>query len=62
MNLQSILDPIAKFMVWTFENIFEPLGNKPNVLFILVGIGGMLYWLNLQRKFNEKADREGGLK
>lgn len=64
MKLQDILDPIATFIVWTFESILEVLGNSPvtpNLIFIIVGFVGLVYWLRLQGKFNEKA-KSGGLK
>lgn len=62
MNLQDILDPIVVFLKWIFINIFEVLGNIPNYLFIVVGFIGLFYWLNIQKKYNQKAEREGTLK
>ncbi len=62
MNLQSILDPFANFIVWSFENILENLGNLPNVLFVLIGFVGLFYWLKTQGNYNTKAEKEGGLK
>ena len=66
MNLQSILDPIEQFIVWTFENVLEPLGNlpwvSPNNLFLILGFVGLFYWLKVQGRYNEKANKEGGLK
>lgn len=62
MNLQSILNPIADFIVWTFVNILEVLGNYPNIIFVLIGFVGLFYWLNIQGKYNKKAEKEGSLK
>ncbi|MES2627431.1 MAG: hypothetical protein V4616_00555 [Bacteroidota bacterium] len=59
MNLQSILDPIAVVIVWTFENILEVLGNIPNFLFIVVGFVGLFYWLKTQGNYNKKAATTG---
>ncbi len=62
MNLQSILNPIGDFIVWSFQNILEVLGNAPNVIFVLVGFVGLFYWLKIQGNYNKKAQNEGGLK
>lgn len=62
MDLKEFLDPIVALFVWIFQHILEPLGNIPNFIFLLVGFAGMFYWLNVQKKYNEKAEREGGLK
>ncbi len=66
MNLQSILDPIGDFIVWTFEKVLEPLGElpwvSPNNLVIVLGFVGLYYWLKVQGNYNKKAEKEGGLK
>ena len=59
IHMQEILEPIADFLVWTFDNVLVPLGDLPNTLAILVAFGGIGYWLKLQKDFNAKADREG---
>jgi hypothetical protein len=41
---------------------FEMVGNLFNYSVIVLGFVGLFYWLNLQKKFNEKAKKEGTLK
>jgi uncharacterized membrane protein YuzA (DUF378 family) len=51
--------------LWLNEVVMEPLGAmlfNPNSVFIIVGFVGLFYWLNLQKKYNQKADKEGGMK
>lgn len=36
----------------------DAIGNMFNYACIVLGFGGMLYWLNLQRKFNEQAEND----
>ncbi len=65
MNLQSILQPIADFVVWTFDTVLVPVGDasfNPNSLFIIGGFVGLFVWLKMQGDFNRKAEQEGGLK
>ena len=62
MNLQEILEPIGELLVWTFENLLEPVGNMPNVLFTILGFAGILIWLRWQKRYNEIAERNGTLK
>ena len=53
---------IGDVLQWTFKNLLEPLGNAPNILFTLLGIGGFLYWMFVvQPKYNKKAKDSGGL-
>jgi hypothetical protein len=63
--MNYLFDPIASFCIWTFKTFMEPLGYlvfNPNSVFIIVGFVGLFYWLNLQKKFNKKAEKEGGIK
>ncbi len=61
MNLQSILYPIADFFQWTFKHILDPIGDGFNWLCIVGGFVGIAIWLRMQKKFSEKARREGGI-
>ena len=47
---------------YAFFGLLEKLGNIPNYAFIALGFGGLFYWLNLQKKYNKKAQGEGSLK
>ena len=40
--------------------ILPSMGNIPNYTFIVVGIIGFLYWMNLQLKYNKAAARGKG--
>jgi hypothetical protein len=53
-----LLLPIRDFIVWLFENTLEPLGNNPNIIFLLLGFGGATYWMLTQNKLNKKADQD----
>ena len=33
-----LLLPIRDFLVWMFENTLEPIGNNPNIIFLLLDI------------------------
>jgi len=61
MTFEEVLNVIADIVVWTFEHVLEPLGNIPNVLFIILGFVGLFTWLNIQKKYNKKAEEDGGL-
>ena len=63
--MSYLFDAIMEFCTWLFGLIMVPLGKmsfNPNSVFIIVGFVGLFYWLNLQRKYNNKADKEGGMK
>lgn len=45
-----------------FFSIFEKLGNLPNWFFITLAFAMLFWWLNLQKKYNQEAEREGTLK
>lgn len=65
--MQYLTEPIAAFILWTFKNLLEPLGElpgilNPNTVFILLIGAGLLIWLWMQQKYNKKAKEEGGLK
>ena len=64
--MQYILDPIAFILKWSFDHILVPIGELPNIInpnyiFLFLGFIGLFYWLNLQNKFNKKAEKEGGI-
>ncbi len=62
MNMNSILRPIGEIITWTFDSVLIPLGQLPNYVFILVGLVGLFVWLNMQGKFNKKAQKDGTIK
>ncbi len=56
--MTDIAYALGDFFVWTF-GILELLGNIPNYLFIVLGIGGLVAWLMTQQRFL-KEDRKAG--
>ena len=62
MTLQDILTPIENAMTWSFETLLQPLGNTPNYLLAIGGFVGLCIWIKMQKDYNAKAEREGGLK
>jgi hypothetical protein len=61
MNLQSILEPVVNAMQWTFKNLLEPMSHWFNWVCIVFAIVAIGYWLNRQKKYNQKAAREGSV-
>jgi len=49
-------------MFTAFFDVFEKAGNIPNYFIIATGALLLFWWLGLQKKYNEKAEREGTLK
>jgi hypothetical protein len=54
MSSSDFFYGIADFLTWTF-GFFEWIGNKFNYSMIVLGFFGLFFWLNAQRKFNDKA-------
>jgi hypothetical protein len=54
MSSSDFFYGIADFLQWTF-GFFEWIGNKFNYSMIVLGFFGLFFWLNTQRKFNNKA-------
>jgi|TARA_B100000768_G_C11153759_1_gene321441 hypothetical protein len=61
MNTQEIITPVAKFIEWTFETFLVPMTSPFNSGVIFLGIAGLLFWLRLQSKYNQKAKEKGDL-
>lgn len=61
MNTQDIITPLAKFIEWTFETVLVPMSSPFNMGVILLGFGGLFFWLRLQKKYTNKAEQEGGI-
>jgi len=56
--MQDIAFALGHFMEWTFK-ILEMMGWMPVTLTSITLFVGMLYWLNLQGKYNRKAKADG---
>lgn len=61
MSSSSVFWAIGDLLTWTF-GIFEMIGNMFNYSLLALGFIGLFYWLNLQKKLNNKAKNEGTLK
>ena len=60
--MNSILRFIGDILTWTFETVLVPLGDLPNFAFIALGFVGLFFWLNMQKKYNSKAQDQGTIK
>lgn len=49
--------PLRDIIVWSFNNLLEPLGNYPNMIFFFIMFFGACFWLTVQHKMNKKADQ-----
>jgi len=59
MNTQDIINPVARFIEWTFSAVLLPISNSFNWAVIGLGLVGLLFWLGLQKKYNGRAERDG---
>lgn len=58
MNLQQIVEPIAKLVDDTFRNILVPISDGVNWAVIVLGLVGLGIWLKLQSSYTAKAKRD----
>jgi len=61
MNTQDIITPLAQFVEWTFQTVLVPMSNGFNWAVIGLGLGGLFFWLRLQKKYNNRAEQEGSI-
>ncbi len=61
MNLQQIVEPIAKLVDGTFRDILVPISDGVNWAVIVLGLVGLGLWLKLQSSFTAKAKRDNTL-
>ncbi len=59
--MNEIVFALEDLFEWTFQ-ILPALRNAPNILALVLILIAIFYWLNLQRKYNKKAEEEGTLK
>jgi len=57
MSSSDFFYAIGDFLTWTF-GILEWVGNKFNYLLLALGFFGMFYWLNIQKKLSDKAEKD----
>lgn len=58
MGSSVIFYGIGSFLTDVAFVPFEHIGDMVNFGFISLGFIGLFYWLNLQKKFNEKAAKD----
>lgn len=56
--MQQISFAIGHFLETSFQ-ILVALGWLPPVGISVLLFGGLMYWLNLQAKYNRKAEKDG---
>ena len=54
--MDSLVYLLRDIFVWTFENTLEPLGDLPNLIFLILLFVGLFVWLRMQGKFNAEAE------
>jgi hypothetical protein len=59
MNTQDVITPLAQFIEWTFNTVLVPMSDGFNWAVIAIGLGGLLFWLRLQKKYNAQAEQDG---
>lgn len=59
MNTQDIITPIGKFLEWSFETFLVPVTGPFNLATIALGLGGLVFWLRLQNRYNKEAKEAG---
>ena len=50
--------PLRDGIVWLFENTLEPLGNYPNLIYLILLFFGAGYWMVKQHKLNKAAEND----
>ena len=56
--MQQIAFALGHVMEWTFTSI-TGLGWLPSIGISVVLFSGIVYWLNLQRRYDRKAEKDG---
>ncbi|MCT4582420.1 MAG: hypothetical protein N4A35_13480 [Flavobacteriales bacterium] len=50
-----LIFPLRDILVWSFENLLEPVGNILNYTWVILGFVGTAIWLKYQAKYNAEA-------
>jgi hypothetical protein len=59
MTFNGFFRGLGDIFQWTFQFLqADAIGNIFNYSLIVLGFVGLFYWLNLQKKFNEKAKND----
>jgi hypothetical protein len=53
--MDALVYILRDIFVFLFENTLEPLGDLPNLIFLILLFVGLFLWLKMQGKFNAEA-------
>lgn len=54
----SLMHKTGDFFQWTFR-VMEAPNGKVNVMFIIIGVIGAIYWITQQTKYSAEAEKNG---
>ena len=57
----SLMHKTADLFQWTFRLMEHPNRNM-NIMFIIIGAIGAIYWIWRQNQYNQEADQQGTVK
>ncbi|MDG1841584.1 MAG: hypothetical protein P8I93_04470 [Crocinitomicaceae bacterium] len=57
MSSVDIFYQIGHFLEWTLS-VYDVIGNSFNLILLISGFSGFLYWMFLQYSFNKKASTD----
>lgn len=57
MSSIEIFTMIGELLQWTF-GVFEVIGNYFNFFLLMFGFFGFIYWMNLQKNYNNAAESD----
>jgi len=58
MSSRKAFEAIGDFCYDTVFILYDNVGNVFNYSCVVLGFVGLFYWLNLQKKFNERAKND----
>ena len=61
-SVTTALYSIGKALEWSFETLLVPISDPLNWLIFAMGMVAMVYWLMLQKKYNEEAKKNNSIK
>ncbi len=54
--MDALVYILRDIFVFLFENTLEPLGDLPNLIFLILLFVGLFVWLKMQAKYNAEAE------
>ena len=57
----GLMTKTGHFFEWTFSLMEGPNRNL-NIVFIVIGFIGIIYWLSRQFRYNQEAEQNGAIK